>query len=147
MKRLALATLLVLPLAAAAQTYYHEPPMTRGELRGCVERDQALRDRLTILEQEKRGNDLESGEIAREGAQLAADLRRLDNGDPSAVADYNARSDAHNRWVIDHNNRVAGMNGRASLYNRDAADMGAQCSTRVYYFRDLDYVRRDGTLR
>lgn len=147
MKRLALATLLALPLAAAAQAYYHEPPMTRGELRGCVERDQALRDRLTILEQEKRGNDLESGEIAREGAQLAADLKRLNNSDPSAVADYNARSDAHNRWVLDHNNRVAGMNGRASLYNRDAADMGAQCSTRVYYFRDLDYFRRDGTLR
>ena len=147
MKRLALATVLALPLLAAAQTYYREPPMTRGELRGCVERDQALRDRLTILEQEKRGNDLEGSDIAREGEQLAADLKRLNNGDPSAVADYNARSDAHNRWVIDHNNRVAEMNGRASLYNRDAADMGAQCSTRVYYFRDLDYVRRDGTLR
>jgi len=147
MKRLFLATVLALPLAAAAQAYYRDAPMTRGELRGCVERDQALRDRLSILEQEKRGNDLESGEIAREGTQLARDLARLDNNDPSAVADYNARSDAHNRWVVDHNNRVAGMNGRASLYNRDATDMGSQCSARVYYFRDLDYVRRDSTLR
>ena len=147
MKRLALATLLALPLAAAAQAYYRDAPMTRGELRSCVERDQALRDRLSILDQEKRSNDVESGDIAREGTQLAHDLSRLDNSDPSAVADYNARSDAHNRWVIDHNNRVANMNGRAATYNRDAADMGAQCSTRVYYFRDLDYVRRDGSLR
>ena len=147
MKRLVLATLIALPLVAAPQPYYRELPLTRGELRGCMDRDIFLRDRLSVLEQEKRYNDRETEAIDREGRMLADERRRLDNSNVGAVADYNARSDAHNRRVADHNQRVSDMNARAAMHNREAADLSADCSSRPYYFRDPDSVRRDGTLR
>jgi hypothetical protein len=151
MKRLAILTLLALPLAAAAQySYrdYRDVPMTRGELRDCMERDLYMRDRLSILEQEKRDNDREAAAIEREGARLDRERSRLDNTNVSSVADYNDRSDAHNRRVAEHNRRVGDMNARAAAHNRESEDVSSLCSTRPYYFRDLDVVRRDyGTLR
>ena len=152
MKRLALTTLLVaLPLAAGAQYSYHDyrdAPMTRGDLRDCVERDLYMRDRLSILEQEKRDNDRELNAIEREGARLDRERSRLDNTNVSSVADYNDRSDAHNRRVAEHNRRVGDMNARASAHNREAGEVSSLCSTRTYYFRDLDAVRREhGMLR
>jgi len=148
MKRLILATLAALPLVATAQGYYYrEAPMTRGELRDCVERDRYLRDQITILDQEKFDNDREGQDIYREGRALANELRTLDNRDANAVADYNARSDAHNRRVADHNRRVSDMNARARDHNREAANVSADCATRPYYFGDLNAVRRDGSLR
>ena len=146
MKRLAILTLLALPLAAGAQySYrdYRDAPMTRGELRDCMERDLYMRDRLSILEQEKRDNDREADAIAREGARLERERARLDNTNVSAVADYNDRSDAHNRRVAEHNRRVGDMNARAAAHNREAGEVASLCSTRSYYFRDLDVVRRD----
>jgi len=151
MKRLAILTLLALPLAAGAQySYrdYRDAPMTRGELRDCMERDLYMRDRLSILEQEKRDNDREADAIAREGARLERERARLDNTNVSAVADYNDRSDSHNRRVAEHNRRVGDMNARAAAHNREAGEVSSLCSTRTYYFRDLDVVRRDySTLR
>ena len=151
MKRLAILTLLALPHAAGAQySYrdYRDAPMTRGELRDCMERDLYMRDRLSILEQEKRDNDREADAIAREGSRLERERARLDNTNVSAVADYNDRSEAHNRRVAEHNRRVGDMNARAAAHNREAGEVSSLCSTRTYYFRDLDAVRRDyGTLR
>jgi hypothetical protein len=50
--------------------------------------------------------------------------------------------------VAEHNRVVGDMNARASMHNREAADVSAQCASRPYYFRDLDVVRRDySTLR
>jgi hypothetical protein len=154
MKRLAIATLLALPLAAAAQVHYRdyrdyrEAPMSRGELRDCFERDTFVRDRLATLEQEKRDNDRNWEALEREGARLDRERGRLDNTNAAAVADYNRRSDEHNRRVAEHNRVVGDMNARASMHNREAADVSAQCASRPYYFRDLDVVRRDySTLR
>ena len=146
MKRLVIATLLALPLVASAQYSYHDyrdAPMSRGELRDCMERDLYMRDRLSILEQEKRDNDREAAAIEREGARLERERSRLDNTNVSSVADYNDRSDAHNRRVAEHNRRVGDMNARAAAHNRESGEVSNLCSSRTYYFRDLDVVRGD----
>jgi len=141
---LAMAT----PLAAMAQVSYGDGPLTREELRVCMERDHAVRARQSSLADERMDNDRESAAIAREGARLAEDLRNLDNRDTLAVADYNARSDAHNRRVESHNRRVAELNARTALVNGDAADVTASCGARTYWMRDRDAVLRDrGSIR
>ena len=143
MKRLLIVPLLALPLAAAAQTYYREVPVYRGEVRSCADRDLYLRDQLSTLEQEKRDNDRNWDALEREGSRLERERQRLDNANVAAVNDYNARSDEHNRRVAEHNSRVRDMNQRASMHNGDAADFSRYCSGRSYFFRDYEVIRRD----
>jgi hypothetical protein len=146
MHLLALAALAA-PLAVTAQTRpLSDFPLSREELRDCMDRDANLRERLDALDQERSANDRETAAIARAGAALAAELRTLDTTDTAAVAAYNARSSAHNRHVQAHNRRVADMNARASMHNGDAANVTARCASRTYTLRDLDAVSR-GTPR
>jgi hypothetical protein len=125
---LALLAAVALPSLAVAQIY-REPPMDRGTLRTCMERDASLRHRLETLERERMDND-------REGARLADELRGLDSTNASAVAAYNERSAAHNR-------RVADMNGRVAEHNADASFHSGQCAGRSYLMRDADAVVRN----
>ena len=125
---LALLALAALPALAAAQAY-REPPMDRGTLRTCMERDASLRHRLETLERERMDND-------RESARLAEELRNLDSTNTGAVASYNERTALHNR-------RVADMNARVADHNADASSHSAQCAGRSYLLRDADAVVRN----
>ena len=136
------------PMAAMGQVSYGDGPLTREELRVCMERDHAVRERIARLDDERVESDAEAASIAREGARLAEELRRLDNRDTLAVAEYNARSDAHNRRVEAHNRYVVDLNARTALVNGDAADVGASCASRRYWMRDRDAVLIDrGSIR
>ena len=125
---LALLAVAALPSLALAQAY-REPPMDRGSLRTCMERDASLRHRLDSLERERLDND-------RESARLAEELRNLDSANTGAVASYNERTALHNR-------RVADMNARVSEHNADASFHSGQCAGRSYLLRDRDAVVRD----
>jgi hypothetical protein len=143
MKALGLAAALALAAPAFAQIYpLPEPPMSRGELRSCMDRDAFMRDRLDRLERERFANDREGDAIAREGAELTEALRNLDNADRAAVDAYNQRSAAYNRRVDAHNRCVGDMNARAATHNADAADLAADCGLRPYLLRDRDMVLR-----
>ena len=135
--------LLALPAAAVAQVAYYDPPLTASELRTCMERDHAVRNRTAMLDDEKLDNDRESQALARTGDSLALELRSLDSANPAAVADYNARSADHNRRVELHNRRVADYNARAALTAGDAEDLNARCAARGYLLRDRDYILYD----
>jgi hypothetical protein len=134
--------LLALPAAALAQTYY-EPPLSPGELATCMERDRAVRDRLSLLEGERVDTDRVAEELAYEGAKLASELRALDPSDAQAAARYNARSAEHNRRVALHNHHVADLNARTALVNGDAQDVGASCGSRLFLLRDRDLILRE----
>ena len=142
-------TLSILALAALAapvalaQTYYYpraDYPLAREELRRCMDRDEALASRLASIESEGRLNEREGQSIARAGAVLAEELRRLDPADAVAVAAHNARSAEHNRRVEAHNLRVDDQNQAARNINRDQADMQATCGARTYYRSDRDAI-------
>lgn len=125
-----LVVLALVAPAAGAETYYAFP-VVQSALSACLDRRDSLEDRKAFLDLEKRGLDRESDWIGREGARLEAELRRLDNRDAPAVADYNRRSDEQNLRVDSHNRRVAEMNSAASTFNGDAADMTAYCNWRA----------------
>lgn len=131
MKRISLAlAVLVSPLAANAQyTYDRAPVQTRGELRSCMERDEAHQERGTRLDRRK-------ADLDQDSELLAEELRRLDTRDYAAVDRYNARSDAHNR-------RVAEMNSAASMFNGDTEDLNRTCGSRTYLPRDEQRILRE----
>jgi hypothetical protein len=141
-----------LPVAALAQTSYSnaavagQPPVLREGVRMCLERGDSLADRKAYLDQEKFAVDSDAAEIAREGARLADELRRLPATDAAGVAAYNARTAAHNRRVAAQNRRVADMNTAVSMLNGDSADMMAYCNVRTFRWRD-DVMTGEGALR
>ena len=116
-------TILAAALAAAAipvsaQVYYYGPSVSSPPAvvysTSCVDRDARLLDRGQWLDARKR-------EIDRDGAALADELRRLDNRDVGAVANYNARSSEHNR-------RVAELNAGVAQYNADMQSIVSECN-------------------
>ena len=127
------------PQPAEAQGY----PLAREELRRCIEDEQSAASRLAALDAEKRLNDREGDSIARAGAYLAEELRRVDPADAVAVAAHNARAAEHNRRVEAHNLRVFDMNEAARRLNRDQADLSLDCGARTYYRSDRDAILRE----
>jgi hypothetical protein len=127
--------------AAFAQPYYsRDYPLARDELARCMSRDEDLTARQIELDAEKRLNDREGESIARAGATLAEELRRVDPADAVAVAAHNARAAEHNRRVEAHNLRVHDMNVAARRQNNDQADMQLACGSRTYYPHDRDAI-------
>src|SRR5687768_8059803 len=145
MKRTILLALAALAAPAAfAQPYYpRDYPLDRDELARCMSRDEDLAARQAQLDAEKRLNDREGESIARAGATLADELRRVDPADAVAVAAHNARAAEHNRRVEAHNLRVIDMNEAARRLNRDQADLSADCGARTYYRSDRDLILRE----
>ena len=117
---------------APAYPGYSDERLSAGQYRDCVDREHALRDRRERIDSERAAIDRDADAIARAGARLDAELRSLDRRDATAVANYNARSDAHNRRVEAQNQRVAELNQRAALMNGDAADQASTCANRIY---------------
>jgi hypothetical protein len=126
MKAKVIAALAVaaLPALASAQ-YVYGPSVTRYGY-SCSDRDAALLDRGMWLDSRKR-------EIDRDGADLANELRNLDNRDVGAVASYNARSAEHNR-------RVAELNAGVAQYNTDMREMVDGCNFVYYAPRSGDVI-------
>ena len=118
-------TLAAVPALATAQQYVYGPSVTRSAY-ACSDRDAALLDRGMWLDSRKR-------DIDRDGADLAQELRNLDNRDVGAVASYNARSAEHNR-------RVADLNAGVAQYNADMRDMVDTCNYTYYAPRRGDVV-------
>jgi hypothetical protein len=107
------------PVVVPAEPVYrtYAAPYSCGEL-----------DRQTaMLDDEKLDYDRERDGLDAEGARLSDELRGLDNTNPAAVADYNARSDTHNRRVAEHNRRVADMNDAVARVTADIANAAPYC--------------------
>jgi len=123
------------PAAALAQTSYSRAEIVGPRLNVCNVQEDRLWDRKALLDLDQQAIDRERDAIDRETRALADELRMLNNSDAAAVAAYNARSDAHNRRVADHNAYVNATNRAAALLNGDSADF-------LQYCRTLRYARR-----
>ena len=123
---------LFVPVAAIAQTSYSRAAIESPRLHVCDERQASLAERNAYLAQDKSQIDRENERIARNGAYLANEIRKLDNRDTVAVAAYNARQEEHNRRVEIHNGYVAEMNRAAALLTGDGADFMRYCGSLRY---------------
>jgi hypothetical protein len=136
---LGLAASLSLPQPAQAQ---YAEALTLTELRDCMARDEAMIVREARLDSWRLDSDREGEAIARAGASIAEDQRRLDSRDTAAVAALNERVAEHNRWVEAHNRRVADLTAAQSRVHADRSDLTAACG-RPFYPADRDYLIRE----
>jgi hypothetical protein len=123
------------PAVVLAQTSYSRAEIAPPRLNVCNVEQADLFQRKAALEADQAVIDREREGIAREAADLAADMRVLDSADPAAVAAYNARSAAHNERVAAHNRYVNATNRAGALLNGDSAEFMRYCDT-------LRYTRR-----
>ena len=133
------AAALAAPAALAQVTYSRvvvvdEPVAIHAVPRVCENRNAQLWDRKALLDQDKRDVDSEGQAIARAKARLDGELAQLDHANTSAVADYNARSNALNRRVDSYNHRVADLNDAVALLDSDSREMVDWCN-RMYFAR------------
>jgi chromosome segregation ATPase len=135
---------LALALPVAAQTLKLKkdaaPPLTRDELRACMEQEDALRQRKREQEAEREQISRENTELALVARQLAEDLRRTDTRDFSKVDGYNARAAAHESRVAALNARVERFNAEVERLNQEGAAHVERCATRPYDVADREAI-------
>lgn len=129
---------------APAQTLQLKPgaatPLSRDELRHCMEREDQLKARQRAQEAERAALDREGAELARAAEQLAEDLRRTDTRDFSRVDAYNQRAAAHEQRAAALNTRVQAFNDDVGRLNAEGAGHVAQCATRPFDPADREAI-------
>jgi len=116
------------------------PPLTRAELRVCMDREDVLKGRATGLEKMKQQHDADLVALTSTAKELAESLRTLDASDHAAVDAHNERARQHDEQVDAHNKRTEAYNEAIRSLNTDTADMLAACSTRPYMMSDKDAI-------
>jgi hypothetical protein len=146
--RAALALAMLLAGASAnAQTLKLKPqappPLTRAELRHCLEREDSLQDRKRAQEAERVQIARENTEVALAAQRLADELRRTDTRDFSRVDGYNARAAAHEARVAALNARVERFNASVEQLNAEGAEHVRQCASRPYDVADREAILKE----
>jgi hypothetical protein len=136
-----LVACLAAPLAAQNLTLKKPPPLlSRAELRQCMDREDALKQRAEALQRAREHNEAAVAEISASAKRLSEDLRRVDPADPAAVDDYNRRAEAHDAVVAVNNRRADAYNAAVESLNSDSADQIAACATRPYLQADRNAI-------
>lgn len=140
----AVAACLALALPAGAQTLKLKKdapqPLTRDELRACMEREDLLQERKRAQEAEREQIARENNEVSLAARQLAEDLRRTDTRDFSRVDGYNARVAAHEARVTALNARVERFNADVERLNQEGAAHVERCASRPYDVADREAI-------
>ena len=106
--------------------YYRPAPYSAPAT--CNDRAEQLRERRFRIDDAMSQAERDRADIDRAAAELADQLRNLDNTNRAAVDAYNARSAEHNRRVAAHNDWIGSLNRSAARMNDDAAALNADCS-------------------
>jgi hypothetical protein len=143
----AIAACLALALPAAAQTLKLKKdapqPLTREELRACMDEEDSLQQRKRAQETEREQIAHENTEVSLAARQLAEDLRRTDTRDFSKVDGYNTRASAHEARVAALNARVERFNADVERLNKEGAAHVERCASRPYDVADREAILQE----
>lgn len=146
-RTLAAALLTCAACGADAQVLKISPaasaPLSRAELRQCLDAEDALLRRQQAQDAERREIERENTGLAQEASQLAEDLHRTDTRDFSKVDGYNARAAAHEQRAKALNERVARFNDAVAVLNAEGHRHLAQCASRPFAVEDRDAILRE----
>ncbi|HJW11001.1 MAG TPA: hypothetical protein VJ598_04405 [Albitalea sp.] len=118
--------------------------LSRAELRICMDRDAALRQREDALARAHDEHNAESEALAEEARALSVLLRALDTSDDFAVNAYNKRNDARNQKVEKANQRADALGHASAELQAAEADYIAECTARPFLKADEEAILREG---
>lgn len=118
-------------------------PLSRAELRACIEREEELGRRQDALRKAQDAHDASGLKLSAEALELARILRATDPGDTVAIDLYNQRNDARNAQVDVHNRRAESLNAIVAELQEAEADFIATCASRVFLKADENAVLKE----
>jgi hypothetical protein len=118
-------------------------PLTRAELRECMNREDRLKARQGAMQKDQAAHDAILLELAQQAIAMADEQRTIDVTDQKAIDDFNARVEARNRRVEAQNERALEANRLVIELNREAADFTTECSARTYHFKDKEAIEAE----
>lgn len=118
-------------------------PLSREELRACMDTEDGINDRSSKLDAQLRELDAESVAISKAAQALSDALRAVDAGDPESVEAHNVKARAHDARVEAYNQRTSTYNGQVKANNKERADWLARCATRTYKQSDKEAILKE----
>lgn len=122
--------------------------MSRVELRQCMDRQDALARRRSIIDAEQALSDSEASALAEEARLLSEQMRKVDSRSAEKLANLNRQLAGHNESVKHFNASLEALSSETAELNADTADMMATCTTRLFSKDDQEAIlseRRSGT--
>jgi hypothetical protein len=119
------------------------PRLTRDEIRECLLREDALRERHRAMEQATIEHRATGRWLDDEAQALDAMLKTLARSDAAAVNAYNARNDARNAAVQKFNARASELDASGEQLRRDHSRYVRGCISRPSSQAERDAVRSE----
>jgi hypothetical protein len=116
---------------------------TRDQLRACLEREAALKERLRAIEASNAAHEKMFDQTEAENTRLEALQSRLDHDSETSVKAFNALVKEHNLHVRQVNQDAEDSRPTADAYHRDIAAFNHECSGLRYRFEDMEAVTRE----
>jgi len=119
-------------------------PLSRNELRSCMDRSTELDKREDALKASQDEHNAYLKVLSEEALALSAELRGIDSSDDAAVDTYNKRNDERNRKVEINNERAKALNASAADFRAAVADFMADCVSRPFLKSDEEALLKEG---
>jgi hypothetical protein len=118
--------------AAEAQSPPAREPLSKDELRACIQREEELGDSREKLRALSAAHKAEGARLSAEAVALSRVLRKLDDNDAAAVDAYNQRNQARNEAVRAHNNNADAYEISREHQKTAEADFMLTCASRPF---------------
>jgi hypothetical protein len=138
-----LTTALQVVAAETAETPAPREPLSRAELRACMDRESELDQRREELKQEQDAHTAVGARLSQEATALSELLRTLDKADKAAIENYNKRNKARNKQVEISNKRAEELNAAAAELQAADADYLAECTARPFLKTDEEAILKE----
>ena len=117
--------------------------LTRDQLRGCLARQDKVRQQADEMTREQAALTELKAAIAKSGEQLKARLETLDRTNAEAVQAYNDEAGARDKQIDDYQARVDAYNAKVEASRAEKDAFGKGCDNRRYFEEDEIAIRRE----
>lgn len=127
--------------AGAASAEPGASPLSRAELRQCLQMHAALEDDKDALARGRAQQDASIRSLDAEESRLQTARAKLDRSNRKAAKAFDGQVEAHRERVAAHNQTLPAFNAQAAAYEASEARYQARCAGRPYREADRAAVQ------
>ena len=116
---------------------------TRDQLRSCLEREAALKERFRAIEASNAAHEKMFDQVEAENTKLRGLQAQLDRDSDTSIGAFNALVKDHNLHVKALNQDAADSRPVNDAYNDDMVAFNHKCSQLVYRVDDMELVMKE----
>jgi hypothetical protein len=116
---------------------------TREQLRGCLNDEDAMRDRLHKLDAAHVAHEHAIADLQAENAKIVEIQGQLDHESQTAVTAFNLLVSQHNVRTDELNKEASTMSAESQAFNAESLALSKRCSALAYRLEDMDAVMKE----